>query len=123
MILKLLLYFIFINSHTIESSNSITGELNDKSSIENEHAELIVVFENYNSKFHEEVLTQVNQINGLKIKGYCASLNCFYFDVDSIIFKSANDAFSVLEIKTKKFLPVYKEGTTSAMVVANCQRI
>lgn len=85
-------------------------------------ADLIVVFDNYNSKFYGEVISQVNQLEGLKMKGICESLNCFYFDVDSLIYKSLNDAFLVLESKTKKFLPVFKEGTTSTMVVSNCQR-
>jgi hypothetical protein len=90
--------------------------------IDQNGTDLVVVFDNYNSKFYEEVVSQVSQLEGLKMKGYCLSLNCFYFDVDKVIFKSINDAFQVLESKTKKFLPVFKEGTTSLMVVSNCQR-
>jgi hypothetical protein len=87
------------------------------------NADLVVVFDNYNSKFYQEVVNQLNQLEGIIMKGYCESLNCFYFEIDTLIFKSTNDAFEILESKTKKFLPVFKEGTTSLMVVSNCQRI
>ncbi len=84
--------------------------------------ELVVVFENYNRKFYGELIGHFNQIEGLKMKGYCESSNCFYLEIDTMIFKSSKEAFQVLESKTKKFLPVFKEGTTAAMVVSNCQR-
>lgn len=119
MILKILLNIFLLFSCFNSRSSSIS--LSTNLIFENE-SELVVVFENYNSKFHEEVLNQINQINGLKTKGYCESLNCFYFELDPSIFKSSKDAFQALESKTKKFLPVYKDGTTSAMVVSNCQR-
>ena len=84
--------------------------------------ELVVVFENYNRKFYEDLIGHFNQIECLKMKGFCESSNCFYLEIDMMIFKSAKEAFQVLESKTKKFLPVFKEGTTSVMVVSNCQR-
>lgn len=92
-------------------------------SSENNNPELVVVFESYNRKFYEEVISQISQIQGLKMKGYCESLHCFYFEIDTIIFKSTAEAFQALELKTKKFLPVFKEGTTAIMVVSNCPRI
>jgi hypothetical protein len=119
MIIKLLFNILLIYSNFNSSSTdySIKRYMN----LENE-TELVVVFENYNSKFHDEVTTQINQINGIKSKGYCESLNCFYFELDSTVFKNSKEAFLVLESRTKKFVPVFKEGTTSAMVVLNCQR-
>ncbi len=119
MIIKLLFNILLIfSSFNLSSMDSSLIRYMD---FENE-TELVVVFENYNSKFHDEVINQINQINGIKSKGYCESLNCFYFELDSTIFKNSREAFQVLESRTKKFVPVFKEGTTSAMVVANCQR-
>jgi hypothetical protein len=82
----------------------------------------IVVYEKYNSKFHHEIVSEIAQINGLTIGGYCESLKCFYFQVDPLVFKTKNEVFQVLELKTKKFSPVFKEGTTSSVVISNCQR-
>ena len=84
--------------------------------------ELVVVFENYNGKFKDEVISQINQMNGLKLLGYCETLNCFYMEVDATVYKSSEDAFHLIETKMKKYLPVYKEGTTSNMVITNCPR-
>lgn len=119
MIIKLLFNILLISSSF--GTSSTNASLNGYVNLENE-TELVVVFENYNSKFYGEVTNQINQINGIKSKGYCESLNCFYFEFDSTIFKNSKEAFQVLESKTKKFVPVYKDGTTSAMVVFNCQR-
>lgn len=117
--MKLLFNILLISSSF--SASSTNARLNEYMNLENQ-AELVVVFENYNSKFYNEVINQINQINGIKSKGYCESLNCFYFELDSTIFKNNRDAFHVLESKTKKFVPVFKDGTTSDIVVLNCQR-
>jgi hypothetical protein len=101
MILKLLLNILLILSCFNSSSTCI--DVNRNLKIEQDTNELVVVFENYNSKFHPEILILVNQINGLKSKGYCESLSCFYFEVDPTIFRSQSEAFEVLESKTKRF--------------------
>lgn len=122
--LLLFLFLAFIVSGFAQGNVEIDKNSQNHFTLQsNNNADLVVVFDNFNSKFYQEVVSQVNQLEGLKMKGYCESLNCFYFEIDTMIFKSTNDAFEILESKTKKFLPVFKEGTTSLMVVSNCQRI
>lgn len=90
--------------------------------LESDSTELVVVFENYNSKFYTEIISKVEHIAGLSVKGYCETLKCFYFQVDPLVFKTESEAFQALESKTRNFLPVHKDGTTVAMVISNCPR-
>ena len=122
MILKLLFTFIFSAFCLLAKTTPIDKNQIDIKGLENQSFEVIVVFEKYNSKFHQEIISEINQIHGLTIGGYCESLKCFYLQVDPLVFKTKNEVFKVLELKTKKFLPVFKEGTTSSVVITNCQR-
>jgi len=122
MILKLLFTFIFSAICLLAKTTPIDKNQIDISGVENQSFEVIVVYEKYNSKFHHEIVSEIAQINGLTIGGYCESLKCFYFQVDPLVFKTKNEVFQVLELKTKKFSPVFKEGTTSSVVISNCQR-
>lgn len=120
----LILLFFFTSYFQIHSTelDSISLFKTLPIDLEINSSELVVVFDNYNGKFHEEILNQVGQINGLKLKGFCENLKCFYFEVDSNLHKTINEAFIKLESKTKKFLPVLKEGTSSEIVILNCPR-
>ena len=86
---------------------------------ENTHAEFVVTFEKFSVKQREELLSELSEIQGIKILGSCDKLRCFYFSFDSAFFKSETEAFEAVTLKSKDFQPLIKLGTS----VSDVQRV
>lgn len=87
MILKLLFTFIFSAFCLLAKTTPVDKNQINIKGLENQSFEVIVVFEKYNSKFHYEIVSEINQINGLTIGGYCESLKCFYLQFDPLVLR------------------------------------
>ncbi len=84
--------------------------------------ELIVTFENLTMKQYEELDLALADIQGVKLLGYCQKQNCYYFNYDQALFKSEDEAFEALAIKTKLYQPLMKTGVTIALIQTLCQQ-
>lgn len=122
--MKQILLFIFLIAISISQIAAIEIINNDKlKSFEVTDGEIVVEFDNLSMKRITEFDTAIASIEGMKNSGFCQKLNCYYFSYDKNVFKSDSDAFDALVLKTKEYLPVFKDGTTSQMVNRACQNL
>ncbi|MCE3296566.1 MAG: hypothetical protein K0R65_2280 [Crocinitomicaceae bacterium] len=84
--------------------------------------ELIVTFENLTMKQYEDLDNALADIQGVKMVGYCQKQNCYYFNYDRTIYKTGDEAFEALAIKTKLYHPLMKTGVTIALIQTLCQQ-
>ena len=87
---------------------------------ENTPTEFVVTFEKFSVKQREELLSELSEIQGIKMLGSCDKLRCFYFSYDNAFFKSETEAFEAVTLKSKDFQPLLKLGTSISDVVRVC---
>lgn len=103
-----------INSELFYPSNKILSQ---------NSSELIVSFENLSPKQYQELDLAVSEINGIRKKGFCEKMNIFYFTYDSEIYRSNEEAFDALILKTKNYQPLLKIGATATDVQRECEKL
>ncbi len=82
--------------------------------------ELIISFEHYNPKQLSELQSQLSSVTGIKQLGYCEKMHVFYFEFDATIYRSADQAFEAIMLKTKAYQPLMKVGASISMVQNEC---
>jgi hypothetical protein len=107
------------------ATNSFSNVSPEKEFFENteDQGEIVIVFENLNMKLFAEFDQAITSIKGIKNTGYCQQLNCYYFSYEKSMFRSADEAYVEICKAAKNFLPIYKEGTTSEMVIKACTNL
>jgi hypothetical protein len=84
--------------------------------------ELIISFEHYNPKQLSELQSQLSSVTGIKQLGYCEKMHVFYFEFDPSVFRSADQAFEAIMLKTKAFQPLMKVGARISQVQTECNK-
>ena len=84
--------------------------------------EMIVTFENLNSKRYTELNELLISVPGINYMGSCPELKAYYFQFDAEEFSSVQEAFDALTIKTKEFQPLLKIGASISHVQSECDK-
>lgn len=82
--------------------------------------ELIISFEHYNPKQLSELQSQLSSVNGIKQLGYCEKMHVFYFEFDATVYRSVDQAFEAIMLKTKAFQPLMKVGASISDIKRAC---
>jgi hypothetical protein len=104
-------------------SNLLLGNFSFSSVVDNNDPfqnEIILTFEKLSEKQFEDLDLVILNLPGIKSTGYCQKMNCYYFKYDSNLYKSREEAFHVIEIQARQFLPLLKEGVNSELINNIC---
>lgn len=85
-----------------------------------ESNELIVAFEKLSPKQYEEFELALLSLNGIRKIGSCDRMNIFYFNYDTTMYRTAEEAFEAVIGATKKYQPLMKIGASVADVQKAC---
>ena len=120
MFTPIITWSLFCSMTLSPGENPINFAESHKFHSENTHTEFVVTFEKFSVKQREELLSELSEIQGIKILGSCDKLRCFYFSYDNAFFKSETEAFEAVTLKSKDFQPLLKLGTSISDVVRVC---
>jgi|GEM_PF-1677350 len=109
------LFALNLDDFQIEKVNSTLFD-------ETKSIELIVSFENLSPKQYEELELVLSSLVGFHNNGHCERMNVFYLSYDSNMYRTAEEAFDALQIKTKPYQPLLKIGATVADVQRECNK-
>lgn len=84
--------------------------------------QLVVSFEHYNPKQLTELQAQLSTIAGIKQLGFCEKMHVFYFEYDTNVYRTVDQAFEAILVKTKTFQPLIKIGSSIEQVQIECTK-
>ena len=124
------IYFLFVTIlfNQFVAFSSEQAEINypnylvNSSFIAQNSNELIVSFEKLSPKQFGDLELLLSDLPGIRKIGFCEKMNVFYFSYDTDIFRSIDEAFDALTLKTKNYQPLLKIGATSADVQRECNK-
>lgn len=109
---------VFSNTITISQINF--SPIAETPVFENNSAEMIISFEKISSKQFEDLETALSELSGIKKVGACENMNIYYFMYDPAIYRTVDEAYEALILKTKIYQPLLKIGATVADVKTAC---
>jgi|GEM_PF-4085887 len=124
--MKIYFFFVTILFNQFVTFSSEQSEINypnylvAPSFIAQNSNELIVSFEKLSPKQFGDLELLLSDLPGIRKIGFCEKMNVFYFSYDTDLFRSNEEAFDALILKTKNYQPLLKIGATSADVQREC---
>lgn len=84
--------------------------------------QLVVSFGHYNPKQLTELQAQISTIPGIKQLGFCEKMHVFYFEYDTNVYRTVDQAFEAILLNTKTFQPLIKIGSSIEQVQIECTK-
>ncbi len=124
------IYFLFVTILSLQyvAFSSVQPEINYPNYQVNYYLiaqnsnELIVSFEKLSPKQFGDLELILSELSGIRKIGFCESMHVYYFNFDSNMYRSIQEAFDVVTLKTKNYQPLLKIGATAADIQRECKK-